>query len=441
MTNMSPDDETFLSAFLDGQLDPELHQDVESELSSNPRLAAELRSLAAVRDLLAGLSHPSPRDSRPPVMSRIRSRSARLHPRAEGRRWWTLAPRTLSRASTALALAAGIALFVILFNPPILHGPAIRRPPLVAARPAAPEPKAPGADSIPAGSLADAVPAHSLGVSKAAEDASWDVPRTSPASPTTADLAHDSEAPDLQRVRQLLDSPHLRRIFLVTDVLEEPAQKEVASVVEQSTRYDYFKITVAQGIVIDPRHPERASVFALVLDESELDQFRHRLTKAFPQKVKEDDVVSGLVTQLADIGQVVSFPSHPVADVIIPRQQVAIRTPEIAGRAQTPRSTPPLPSASGQPTLEQERSAPVLPLTINAPEKSTGAHANLSPPTHTAGQSDDRTPSPSLSAHAATPRPTPASNEPTPRRSPALSSGPDPRPVVVLVWIVGPRSG
>ena len=122
----------------------------------------------------------------------------------------------------------------------------------------------------------------------------------------------------LARVRTLLDNPRLRRTFFVTDQIDQPALNHVASVVEHTTRHDYFKITIAQGIVIDPRHPDQATVFALVLDESELATLRGRLQNAFKDRVREDDVDPGVAAQLTDIGQVASFAPHPFGDVIIP---------------------------------------------------------------------------------------------------------------------------
>ena len=69
---MMRDDDSRLSAFLDGQLDPVRRQQVESALVSNPRLAEELRRLAAVRDLVAGLPRDSSVDVTRQVMERIR---------------------------------------------------------------------------------------------------------------------------------------------------------------------------------------------------------------------------------------------------------------------------------------------------------------------------------------------------------------------------------
>ena len=68
---MLPDDESLLSAYLDGELGREEHEAVESFLNSDPRLAETLRGLVGVRDLLADLSRPVAGDAAPEVMRRL----------------------------------------------------------------------------------------------------------------------------------------------------------------------------------------------------------------------------------------------------------------------------------------------------------------------------------------------------------------------------------
>ena len=80
---MSSDDDTILSAYMDGQLDSDQQQQVESALVASPRLAENLRALTAVRDLVAGLPRDTGVDVAPEVMRRIRSLSrsrSRLSP-------------------------------------------------------------------------------------------------------------------------------------------------------------------------------------------------------------------------------------------------------------------------------------------------------------------------------------------------------------------------
>ena len=113
----------------------------------------------------------------------------------------------------------------------------------------------------------------------------------------------------------------------MTDQIGQPAEQQVASLVERTTHRDYFRITVSQGIVIDPLHPDKATVFAVVLDENELGPFRDRLKKTFSDRLQEDDVNPAVAMQLADIGQVVSFPANPIGDLIDPAAESCLRGP------------------------------------------------------------------------------------------------------------------
>ena len=73
---MNLDEETFLTAYLDDELDPELRLGVDSALLSSPALVEDLRDLTAVRDLVAGLGRPAPAvDISVAVLSMIRRRS------------------------------------------------------------------------------------------------------------------------------------------------------------------------------------------------------------------------------------------------------------------------------------------------------------------------------------------------------------------------------
>ena len=111
---------------------------------------------------------------------------------------------------------------------------------------------------------------------------------------------------DQEHIRKLLDSPNLHRVFIVTDVIGGDASERVDSLLQQTPRGEprYGRITVSQGIVIDPKHPDQATVFALVMNEQELRQLREKLEETFPDDFEESIAEPGVVTQLADIGQV-----------------------------------------------------------------------------------------------------------------------------------------
>ena len=72
---MTIDDESFLSAYMDGQLSLDQQQAVESALIADPQLGEELRRLTLVRDLVAGLSRDVPVEVSSRVRRRVRGRS------------------------------------------------------------------------------------------------------------------------------------------------------------------------------------------------------------------------------------------------------------------------------------------------------------------------------------------------------------------------------
>jgi hypothetical protein len=339
---MTLDDDSILSAYLDGQLGPEEQQAVESALLDDPPLAEELRSLAGLRDLLAGLPRESPADLTSRVMRRIRRR-ALLGPARGIVAWGPV------RAAGLAAIAAGV--LMMLAAPWVLH---IRRP-------------AAGADvAAPREAVAKVKPSLS--------EARWPHfathggrERTIPpgrseerrSSATEPAVDQGSVRDELVYVREYLDNPQLRRIFLVTDPGDGSGEQRVANVVEQTTRFNYYKITISQGIVFDPRHPDQATVFALVVGPRELDTLRDRLRTALNDRVEEESAEPGVVTRLADIGRVEACSPSPSADMDIPREDLAFKD-RVAGVVGEAAGPPPAehPSSTGGPTPEQERSSP-----------------------------------------------------------------------------------
>ena len=344
---MSLDDESLLGTYLDGELEPEQRRAVESSLATDSRLAEKVQGLSSVRDLVANLSRPASPDVSPEVMRRVRQALLRRRP-------WTLDRRARRWAAAGLAAsAAAIALLPLLSlhrhgtaEAPFSAGAAHHNPPSGGN---SPRPELP-ADMVARASHPASLPVNVFG------------PADTPSAVSVARAEQATETDDQERVRKLLVDPHLRRVFLVADHIGQPAEQQVASLVERTTHRDYFKITVSQGIVIDPRHPGKATVFAVVLDENELGPFRDRLKKAFSDRLQEDDVNPAVAMQLADIGQVVSLPAHPIGDLTIPRSNLAWRAREL-GEPKDP--DPALVDAAAEldePTAEQERSSPAAAL-------------------------------------------------------------------------------
>src|SRR5262249_14192826 len=104
---MNVDEETFLTAFLDGTLDPELQHRVASARASDPALAEHVRGLTAVHDLVAGLSRPAlAADVSAAVLARIAGRRALVH-RLARPMGWAAAAAVVAAVSIALAFPNG----------------------------------------------------------------------------------------------------------------------------------------------------------------------------------------------------------------------------------------------------------------------------------------------------------------------------------------------
>jgi hypothetical protein len=148
------------------------------------------------------------------------------------------------------------------------------------------------------------------------------------------DAAAEQRAREAEKIREMLDSPNLTRTFIVLDVLGGSARDRVEELVQKTPRTEasYGRITVSQGIVIDPRHPNEATVFALVMNEQELGHFQKKLKQSFPGRVDDVAADPAVVTQLADIGQVAVLPGSRATEVVIPTEVspriAALRTDE-----------------------------------------------------------------------------------------------------------------
>ena len=108
---MRCDDDSFLSAYMDGQLNGDQRQLVESMLVARPQFADKLRDLAAVRDIVVGLNREASVDVTDDVMERIRRRTRPRLPLTKFHPW---SPRTRRLAASAgmFAAVAGLVLVV-----------------------------------------------------------------------------------------------------------------------------------------------------------------------------------------------------------------------------------------------------------------------------------------------------------------------------------------
>jgi hypothetical protein len=347
---------------MDGQLNAEEQQWVESALISNSQLAEKLRALTSLRDLVAGLSREAPVDVAPQVMARIKavSRPRTVLPGFRSRRFRS---RSILSPTGMLAAAAGLLAVasLVLVQGTFVH----RRDPASAPRAAVGLADADSASTDRATVATLNVPDRTS--SSHTEPFRSGAPGTveSVAGPHHAQIAEltESSAPrDVAGVGQYLDHPNLRRLFFVRNPRGEQTTMKVASIVERTTHHGFFKITISQGIVIDPRHPDQATVFALAVSAKDLNNLQVQLKAALPDLFEESPVEPNIVTQLADLGQVESFAAAPLAGVSISHDDLALRTKVASGAevGESPNMLNPKTIVKRErPTVEQEQSAPI----------------------------------------------------------------------------------
>jgi hypothetical protein len=350
---MNLDDESLLTAYLDGELDAKQRLQVESALRMNPLLAEQLHQLAGVRDLIGGLARPA----LPVDLSRAFDAPTRLQ-----RRPSLMALRPLAALGLGLSAAAALLLALSLGLRPVPRATpkapvessgrraaqvTLHSPPANDRNPGSTDVEGPTAASVAPGP--DQVPV---------------VPSSSTSRTELAD-AEDELPPDRvrdqQRILSLLDSPNLHRVFIVTDVLGGNAGDRVSSLLQQTPRREpsFGRITIRQGIVIDPKHPNQAEVFALALSDDELPALQAKLNETFPNAVEETGVDPVVVTQLTEIGQVAVLPGSTTPDVVIPEATGLVARRDASKERRTP----------------LEKGQVVDPLALDSPDPFERAHA------------------------------------------------------------------
>jgi hypothetical protein len=248
-----------------------------------------------------------------------------------------------------------------------------------------------------------------------------------PSIPRTAIGAADSDRTTdegvLAGVRKLLDHPELRHVFLITDRVSGGDPARIAGLIDQSARSDYYSMTIAQGIVVDPDHPGQATVYAIAIDESELGKFRSRLQAAYGERNVEVEPKAEVLAQLSEIGQVESHAPPAIGEIVIPRSDVAIKVnpAEPAATAESIRlvdgSIPGTRQAAGPSStrIRNRRLTNTPPITDRQIRGDTG----------TAGTAEDH----------------PGSSESSERSDRDRPNKSASREIVVLVWIRPPSSG
>ncbi len=289
---MNIDEATFLTAYLDGELDADQRRRVESALLADAGLVDDLGDLSSVRDLIAGLGRPqAPVDVSGRVVASIRRQRSAGSWRARG----------VALASAAAALVA------IASGGLGQQGVDLGQRPIGAGR---------GHQPIVRATL----PEKKKPIVVAAKETTGD-PRSE--RPGRLERRLDRER---QQMRDLLESPNLSKILLVTDVLGGEATREVGDLIEKTPRRNatYGRMVITQGIILDPEHPGQATVFAVVVDDRELAQLYQNLEKSFPKGVQDVEPRPEVVTNLAEVGQVSVFAGtgSNVANLLDPSELV-----------------------------------------------------------------------------------------------------------------------
>jgi hypothetical protein len=305
------DDDSLLSGYLDGELDPAQREAVEAALAGDPELAARLADLEALRRQLGGLARPlAPRDVTANVLAHLR-RDPRARARTALRRHPRLAWGGLAAAAAALALLA---------SQPPGFGLGLRRP---------------GAGAIPAGGHRGFAPltadAGGPGPAPAALPAA-----SASAEGLAAEFAAERER---DRVRALLDRPGVRRLVVVVDEITSQTLTSAEDALAATPRVERLqgRLRIGQGIAPDPDRPGEALVYTVVLDDHELGnlqtQLERRLATAEVGRSAEP-AAPELVTQLADVGQILVSEGPPAAPSLV--EPPALPGPAVADRAGSP---------------------------------------------------------------------------------------------------------
>ena len=427
---------------MDGQLNADQQQLVESMLIARPQFADKLRDLMAVRDLVVGMNRNERVDVASDVMDRIRRRSRPRLPLSKFRPW---SSRTRKLAASAGMFAAVAGLVLVINLSTIDHKPIHQGGTVIGGAidnqitDSPPESTAdPFTDNAAATvALVSPFARSALQVSEADElDKRQSAASFRTASATDRNLS--GLQADLTVSRELLDSPNKRRFFVVQNGRDGNSEQQIASIVERTTRFKFCKITVSQGIVIDPRHPDQATVFAFLVNPGEVDRVLDQLKSVLPNAIEEAPADPAIVTQLADISQVQASDPAQLADVMIPREDLALKTRAV-GSVETAAHAGQAPARAGSADLAAEQARNEA-LTASAPSRPGGELGPGKALVRGAGAPRDAGASAHGEAHS--PQPVPATGVVRSQPDPAATRGGPEKStdlIVVFVWVCQPK--
>lgn len=292
---MNLDDETYLSAYLDGELDPATRLRIEAALEASPRLSERLGELAAVRTLLGSLPRPTAgADLAPAVLARV----AGLRP-GGSLPWMLRSPQVRSRLLTMGAgLAAAAALLVALratIEPAPVGPPAPLASPAAAIANAAPPPAQPPR-------LVEA-PAPVVPIA----------PAVAPPQPSPGERVEDRRL-----LGALLDRQPVRRLVVPVASLSPGELSRIEQVLADTPRQDamWGELRLDPGLVLDEGNPAGAVLYLALLDGREINRLRANLRNELGAEPPAVELVAPeLLTQLCDVGTI-RFPGPRAASVL-----------------------------------------------------------------------------------------------------------------------------
>jgi hypothetical protein len=319
---MNLDDESLLSAYLDDQLDPADRLAIEWSIETNPPLAEQYRSLVQARAAVSGLSRPMiPRDLAAGLGARLLANRRRERLRK------LAGPARVLAAFSGLSAVAASLIFALIWLNHSLHE-------TVQTAQILPQPVEQDRTHL---LIAESVIPKFVGPPKLASKAPPSPPvlvAREPAISKTVTLNETRELDARRVIAGMLEQPHVRRIRIVTDVVD--ASDKVKNLIHKDGRLnpEFGRITICQDIVIDPEMADAVEVFAVPMDERDRRAFVGQLARSFPDLVEEtEETRPELVTQLTEVGQVALFRGTEAAPLVDPPHDLR---PFIANRVEVP---------------------------------------------------------------------------------------------------------